>query len=162
MLCPWNHPSGAQMLGEDGLSFAAAVTIVNGGRTDSCCATDQSRVGMTGQRFRAASVGRILFHKRAVGATIPQAIVSTNGGGLGLLATRTKRQKKWVAGKTRTAQFIQSCGARQTVSNAATAFLSLLVQCGWTNVGSKDKGRESTRLGAIGRLRSTASGLPVR
>ena len=58
----------------------------------------------------------------------------------------TERQKKWVAGERRKAKFIESLWRAANSKQACEpAFLSLLVQCGWTNVGAKEKGRESTR-----------------
>jgi hypothetical protein len=68
-------------------------------------------------------------------------------GDLGLPSYRaTDRQKKWVADKTRTAQLIQMLWrAASSAQRKEPAFLSLLTQCGWTNVGKKGKGRESTR-----------------
>jgi len=73
--------------------------------------------------------------------------MSKQSGGLGLPRYRaTERQKKWLAGKKRTAQLIQSLWrAASNTQRKQPAFLSLLTQCGWTNVGNKGKGRESTR-----------------
>lgn len=68
-------------------------------------------------------------------------------GGLGLPRYhKTKEQQKWVAGKAKTAQFIRALWkAAAKHQRRDPNFLWLLVQCGWTNVGPKGKGRESTR-----------------
>lgn len=70
-----------------------------------------------------------------------------SGSSLGLPRYEdNERQKKWVAGEKRTAAFIQSLWSAASVEQRREpAFLCLLVQCGWTNVGAKGKGRESTR-----------------
>jgi hypothetical protein len=67
--------------------------------------------------------------------------------GLGLPKySATERQKKWVADKARTARLIRSLwGAADTEQRRDPRFLCLLVQCGWTNTGRNNKGRESTR-----------------
>ena len=58
----------------------------------------------------------------------------------------TEHQKKWVAGETRTAELIQSLWrAANSKQRREPAFLCLLVQCGWTNLGKTEKGRESIR-----------------
>jgi hypothetical protein len=58
----------------------------------------------------------------------------------------TEREKKWVAGEKRTAEFIQSLWrAANSEQRREPAFLSLLMQCGWTNLGVQEKGREAIR-----------------
>jgi hypothetical protein len=71
---------------------------------------------------------------------------SPASGGLGLPKfQRNENQRLWIASKRRTAQLIQSlwksAGKQQ---RSDPSFLSLLVQCGWTNSGQK-RGKHSTR-----------------
>lgn len=67
-------------------------------------------------------------------------------GGLGLPKyQRNERQNEWVASERRTANLIQSLwkAAGQKQRNDS-AFLCLLVQCGW-NTGGRNRGGDSTR-----------------
>lgn len=72
---------------------------------------------------------------------------SNSGGGLGLPKyQRSEKQQRWVDGKRRTANLIQSlwksAGKKQ---RSDPAFLCLLTQCGWSN-GARKKGGDATRL----------------
>jgi hypothetical protein len=70
-----------------------------------------------------------------------------SSGGLNLPKyQRNEKQQRWVASKRRTARLIQSLwNAAGEKRRNESPFLRLLVQCGWTNAGSSNRGRESTR-----------------
>ena len=57
----------------------------------------------------------------------------------------TRHERAWVDGEVFTARFIQSLWNASGPKRRDPAFISLLVQCGWTNVRSDESGHEATR-----------------
>jgi hypothetical protein len=55
------------------------------------------------------------------------------------------QERQWVGGEVETARFIRSLWNAAGRRRRDPGFVSVLVRCGWTNVGADDRGWESTR-----------------
>lgn len=56
------------------------------------------------------------------------------------------QQRQWVESEMETARFIEALWNASGRKRHDPGFVSLLVRCGWTNVGDDDRGWESTRV----------------